>query len=277
MKKNTTAQFCSLIGLVALFYVLTMLAMVIFQLKGVEQWRMLMASSALQNIGVFIIPAVITARIFNPGNTLRVMKIDSAPGLIPILLVLAIYVSSVPMLNGIVMWNENLPLPESLSWIRDMEDQMAATTEQMMALTSVGRLIIAILLIGVLTGIGEEFIFRGTIQRLISERNTNIHVAIWITAIIFSAIHFQPLGFVPRMLLGAYFGYLLSWSGSLWLPVLAHALNNSIAVIAYYNTSIETMVWLGESPTTVTFTISAIITALLMYIFYRYFRRKTNN
>ncbi len=272
MKHNTVKQFCTLIALVALFYLLLMVAITIFTLKGVEQWRMLMATSALQNIGIFIIPAVITARIFNPGKTMQVMGISRVPRVVPMLLVTLIYIASIPMLNGIVTWNENWPLPEWLSWMRDLEEQMAATTEQMLALTSVSRLIIAILLVGVLTGIGEEFIFRGTIQRLMTERNINIHVAVWVTATIFSAIHFQPLGFVPRLLLGAYFGYLLAWSRCLWLPILAHALNNSVAVIAYYNSSIETMSWLGESVTTTTFVISTFLTFTLLYIFYRYYR-----
>jgi membrane protease YdiL (CAAX protease family) len=54
---------------------------------------------------------------------------------------------------------------------------------------------------------------------------------IWICAAIFSAIHMQFLGFVPRLLLGAYFGYLLIWSGNIWLPIIAHFCNNAIAVL----------------------------------------------
>lgn len=272
MKHNTAKQYCTLIALVALFYLLLMVAIAIFTMKGVEQWRMLMATSALQNIGIFIIPAVITARIFNPGRTMQVMGINRLPGVVPTLLVLLIYITSIPMLNGIVTWNENWPLPEWLSWMHELEEQMAATTEQMLALTSVTRLIVAILLVGVLTGIGEEFIFRGTVQRLMSERNINIHVAVWVTAAIFSAIHFQPLGFVPRLLLGAYFGYLLAWSRCLWLPILAHALNNSVAVVAYYTPSIESMPWIGESVTTASFAISTTLTIALLYLFYRLYR-----
>jgi len=62
----------------------------------------------------------------------------------------------------------------------------------------------------------------------------NVHVAIWTTAIIFSAIHFQFFGFLPRMLLGALFGYVLIYTGSIWMPVLAHFINNSVGVLGYY-------------------------------------------
>lgn len=248
--------------------------MVIFQMKGVEQWRLMMAMTALQNIGMFIIPAVITARIFNPGKTMKVMQISSLPSLWQVLLVLAIYVASAPMMNGIVLWNEGWQLPEWLSWLREMEDAAMAATEQMMSLSSVGELVVAILLVGVLTGIGEEFLFRGSLQRLLLEKKINVHAAIWISALIFSVVHMQAFGVVPRMLLGAYFGYLVVWSGSLWLPILAHALNNSVAVAAYYDKSIETMPWIGEEPSALTFTISTAATIALLIVLGKFLRKK---
>ena len=273
MKRKLGTQILSLLALVMLFYLLIMVAMVIFQVEGVEQWRMLMAMSALQNIGMFIIPAVIVARIFNAGKAMRVMQINRFPNVMQIVMVLLIYVASAPMMNGIVLWNEGWQLPEWLSWLREMEDAAMAATEQMLSLTSVGRLVIAILLVGVLTGIGEEFFFRGSLQRLLLEQNMNRHAAIWITAFIFSVVHMQAFGVVPRMLLGAYFGYLAVWSGSLWLPILAHALNNSVAVAAYYDKSIETMPWIGTEPTTLTFVISSAATAVLIFVFAKFLRK----
>ena len=60
------------------------------------------------------------------------------------------------------------------------------------------------------------------------------HWGIWISAILFSAMHMQFYGFVPRLLLGALFGYLLVWSGSIWLPFIGHFINNALAVIAMF-------------------------------------------
>jgi membrane protease YdiL (CAAX protease family) len=85
----------------------------------------------------------------------------------------------------------------------------------------------------VIPAIGEEFFFRGGIQNIISDKK-NIHVAVWVSAFVFSAIHMQFYGFIPRMLLGGMYGYLLFWSGSLWLPVIAHFVNNGMAVLVYY-------------------------------------------
>ena len=99
MNKKTSTQIFALLGLVILFYLLTIVAIFILQYKGVEMWRLLMASTALQNIGIFIIPAVITARIFNPGKTLQVMQIDRMPGLAHIGLMILIYMASIPAMR----------------------------------------------------------------------------------------------------------------------------------------------------------------------------------
>jgi len=82
--------------------------------------------------------------------------------------------------------------------------------------------------------LGEELLFRGVVQRILTEMTRNHHWGIWLSAALFSALHLQFFGFIPRLLLGAIFGYLLVWSGSLWLPILAHFVNNAGAVIALW-------------------------------------------
>jgi membrane protease YdiL (CAAX protease family) len=91
-----------------------------------------------------------------------------------------------------------------------------------------------LLIMAVIPAIGEELLFRGVIQQQLHFRLKNPHMAIWITAMLFSAIHMQFYGFIPRMLLGAFFGYLMVWTQSLWVPVLAHFLNNAGAVSMQY-------------------------------------------
>ena len=85
-----------------------------------------------------------------------------------------------------------------------------------------------------MAGLAEEILFMGALLSIIRKKATNPHLAIWIVAIIFSAIHFQFYGFIPRMLLGAFLGYLLYWSKSIWIPVFAHFLHNAIAVTGNY-------------------------------------------
>ena len=115
--------------------------------------------------------------------------------------------------------------------LRDSEDAMEQITNQLLTLNSVGDLVAGILVVGVMAGVSEEFFFRGALFGIMRRGRANIHIVIWTVAIVFSAIHFQFFGFVPRMLLGAWFGYLLVWTRSLWVPVIAHALNNGIVVV----------------------------------------------
>ena len=93
-------------------------------------------------------------------------------------------------------------------------------------------------LTGLLTGLGEEMFFRGALQRICCDGMRRRHLAVWTAAFVFSTLHFQFFGFVPRLVLGAFFGYAYLWSGSLWVPVIGHALNNS-AVVAF--------MWMGNN------------------------------
>ena len=113
MNKKTSTQIFTLLGLVILFYLLTITAVFILQYKGVETWRFLMATTALQNIGIFIIPEESPARIFNPGRTMQVMQINRMPGIAHIGLMLLIYMASIPAMSAIVQWNEGWQLPEA--------------------------------------------------------------------------------------------------------------------------------------------------------------------
>ena len=89
-------------------------------------------------------------------------------------------------------------------------------------------------MIAIIPAIGEELLFRGVIQRLFINWTKNAHWGILITSILFSALHMQFFGFFPRMMLGILFGYLFLWSGSLWLPILCHFINNGSAVVYVY-------------------------------------------
>ena len=114
---------------------------------------------------------------------------------------------------------------------KDLEAKSEDSINIMTSGNSAGILIVNIMIVGIFAGLGEELFFRGGLMRLLGGvKSIGTHKAIWISAIIFSALHLQFFGFVPRMLLGVFFGYLLAWSGSLWLPILMHIINNSIIV-----------------------------------------------
>ena len=191
----------------------------------------------IQDLLVFILPAVATAMIVTRLPA-RLLCVDRFPKPTTALLTLFVLVCSIPAMNWIIEWNKGWHLPESMaateSFFRQLEDGAEATTRLLMNGASIPSLVLSVLIVGVLAGFSEELFFRGALQRILAQTQMNIHVVIWLVAFIFSAFHFQLFGLVPRMLLGAFFGYLLWWTKSLWLPILVHVFNNSLVVIAEY-------------------------------------------
>lgn len=224
------------IGIELLCFCLTSLVTIFFSLttSGITLTRFALTT---QDLLLFILPALCAAYLFG-GNAFRYLKADRAPKAGAIAGIVLCLLFAIPAMNLLIEWNESVVLPESLAgieaWLKAQEASAQAMTEQMLQMSNGVDLIIMILIVGVLTGIGEEFVFRGVLQRLFLDKFRNPHIAVWVTAVIFSAVHFQFYGFVPRMLLGAFFGYLLVWSGNIWLPIIAHALNNSFSVAGAY-------------------------------------------
>lgn len=146
---------------------------------------------------------------------------------------LVLFFVALPLLNQTIWWNENLPVPDSGIWqqLRQWEEAAADATRTMLGGESIGSMIACVLIVGVLTGFCEEVFFRGAVQRTLTMCGMGPQVAIWMTAAIFSLLHFQFFGFVPRLLLGALFGYMLLYSKSVWVPAAMHALNNSAVVV----------------------------------------------
>ncbi len=232
-----------------------------------------------QNVLAFMLPVVITV-VFISAKPLEYLRLNKAPSIKSITFLIATFIVMTPAFNYIVDWNNNISLPESMkgieSWMRTAENAAQAVTNKIL---NENNLIVSILIIGMLTGMSEEMLFRGGLQTILRSRPMSIHMAIWVTAIIFSIMHFQFFGFVPRVLLGAFFGYLAYWSGSLWTAVIAHALNNSTVIVAHrinqasgYNLDNLGLVNNGEFP--VLAICSLIVTTLLIYYYLKTTRAK---
>ena len=189
-----------------------------------------------QNILAFIIPAMLMWKFCFNVSPLKAIEAERAPQIKMISLALLLYFVGMPALNQIVYWNQEMHLPKFLSdfeeWSRNLENLAEEQTKGLLSSTALLPTAMNILVIGILTGIGEEFFFRGALQRGLAWCGINPHIAIWVSAFIFSAVHFQFYGFVPRLLLGALFGYLYWWSGSIWVNSFIHALNNSLVIIS---------------------------------------------
>ncbi len=235
-----------------------------------------MATSAIQGVLAFCLPAILAVKLagFHPGSFL---KLDGELTARAIFGILVLYIVALPALNWIVDWNAHIHLPESMAGLeqtlRTWEEANGKAGELLLSSTSFGGMLMGVLVVGILTGFCEEIFFRGALQRLLGVCGMRPFLAISLTALVFSILHFQFFGFVPRLLLGAFFGFLLFRSQSLWTAACAHAVNNSMVVVSSWlvNTgmisSTPDSVGLPDSGFPWLAAGSAIATVLLLYFF----------
>ena len=192
-----------------------------------------------QTIALFLVPSSLVAYLVSK-SPIKWLKLDTRPELKSALWAIGIMLVALPAINLLAHLNQQMVLPTWLSgveeWMKSKEAEAEWLTKQFMSATTIGGLLVNLFLMAVLPALSEEITFRGVLQRLLSPKNSslNSHLSIWLTAIIFSAIHMQFYGFIPRMLLVALFGYMFVWTCSLWVPMLMHFVNNGMAVLLYY-------------------------------------------
>ena len=176
-------------------------------------------------IGLFITPTLLYSYLTE--FDFRFTKISRQD----IILVIAIMMLITPFIALLLEWNMMIPLPE---WLLHFDVNSEAIVFAFLQMSNYSDLLFTLLVVAVIPGIGEELLFRGYLQQKIGVWTGNIHSSIIITAFLFSAIHFHFQGMFPRFVLGMLLGYLFYWSNSLWLPILAHFVNNAQAVIFSY-------------------------------------------
>jgi len=166
------------------------------------------------------------------------LKLNFRFPLVLLMMVFSIMVMSTPIMEVLVLVNQKMVLPDFLSglerWMRESEQSAQKVTAALLKMNDWVDLLKAVLLIGLVTAVAEELVFRGCLQTIFVRWTQNTHVAIWITATLFSAFHLEFFGFLPRLMLGVFFGYFAAWSGSIWPAVWAHFLNNASAVVITY-------------------------------------------
>lgn len=201
--------------------------------------------------------------------------------LIPVLITAFIVVIFMVVNSVFIEWNSSVDFPpfadEFENWARDREEEAGELTAFLTQFGSTGQLILALIVIAVLPAVGEEIVFRGLIQNELMRGTRNIHLSIWFAAFLFSAIHLQFFGFIPRMLLGALFGYLYYWSGNLLIAIIAHFVNNAVSVIALYFHQQGTLTFNLESPESAPMSmviLSAALTVGLLYYFYNFYQQR---
>ena len=224
------------------------------------------------SVGLFIVPPLLFA--YFTGFQLQLsQKINRQT----VLLAIAIMLIANPFVAYLMQWNQSLVLPDFLEtvqrWMEVSEQKAMQLTEAFLAMNSMGDLFINLFLIALIPAIGEELLFRGVLQQLFAKWTGKIHLAIFISAFLFSAIHMQFFGFLPRLVLGLILGYMFYWSKNLWLPILAHFTNNALAILfAYHFVADKVQIDFLNEEIPVNFSgafISFLAVALLMYLLYK--------
>jgi membrane protease YdiL (CAAX protease family) len=220
---------------------------------------------ALNQFFGLLLPAILFLIFFYKEKAGRHVQIQIPENSTLILISLGIWLVSMPAIQFLTIWNESLPLAD---WMNDTSDEITHYMREIIFMDSPTDLIVNLALIALLPSLAEELFFRGVVQKEFEIHLGNPHLAVLLTAMFFSAIHFQFEGFLPRFFLGAILGYTYFYSRSLFIPILIHFTNNALMVVlAYQNEEVLNNEMTGDVQ--VQYPLLLISLVLLIYLFYR--------
>lgn len=233
-------------------------------------------SSAIQMVLMFFMPAI-TLIVWSGQEPVSFLGLNRYGGVVNLsILALAILLVSMPFISLLTQINRLLILPDGLSslelWMQNLERSAQETTNLLLAGTSIWDYLGNMLFIGVFAAVAEEVFFRGALQQLLVKLFKNKHVGVWMTSFIFSLMHLQFYGFLPRIILGVLLGYLFVFSRNLWIPILIHFLNNALVVtLSFFFKENSVHQYLENPPITSIFIITGLVSlGLLIYLFWVY-------
>ena len=192
----------------------------------------------IASIFMFVVPPIVYYYITRKENRMQALGFRrlSSPWWL-IIVALALMFVSIPVTTTLTTWNEGMHLGGAFSgiekWMKELEETAQALTDKMTNVDTIGGLLLNLLVIALIPAVGEEMTFRGVFQQSLTRRMSP-HIAIILSAAIFSFFHFQFFGFLPRLFLGILLGYMFYITGSLWTSILMHFVNNGAAVTLYY-------------------------------------------
>ncbi len=188
-------------------------------------------------LGGFIIGGIVYLRFYEPKQWHHLFQ-RSNINLYSILIASVLVISFMFVNTIFIEWNANLDFPDFMKgfeeWASQKEDDLKMVTEFLTEYRSIWEFLLGFVVIAIIPAVGEELIFRGILQNKFHQYFRNIHVAIILSAIIFSGFHIQFYGFIPRLMLGIVFGYMYYWSQNLWYPIIGHFINNGMTLILIY-------------------------------------------
>lgn len=240
-------------------------------------------NTVTQSVFAIAIPAILIVAWTN-SKPLQYLKIKKEKNFNKkIVFTVLVFVFSYIFASFLSVWNEGVILPEWLSEVekvmRTMEDAALETTNLLLSGKTVGSLILNIVVIAALASISEELFFRGAMQQFIQEKFKNGHLSVWLTALIFSIVHFQFYGFFPRLFLGAVLGYLFLYTRNLWIPIVLHFLNNAtVIMVNFFWSDTDWYNRIEDTTISYTFILLALVSILTtIFLFVVYNKRASKN
>jgi membrane protease YdiL (CAAX protease family) len=239
------------------------------------------ALQIINMIGGLLLPALVYVWLIK-GDAASDMKLSRFPGSLSLFLSALLIVVAQPFISFINDINGQMHLPAFMvgveSWMLNMEHQAKNLTDAFLATTSMPGLLLNVFMIAALPAITEEIVFRGLLAQLFRDWTHSKHWAIVISSLVFAGIHMQFYGFLPRFLLGISLGYLFFWTGSLWVPIVAHFANNLLSVIVeflYRKGSISLNAeQLGFSDNVIIVISSILLTSAILFYFSKFKNRQ---
>ena len=193
--------------------------------------NLIRAVMAINQALSFLVPSIFFALFLHEKRWANFFTLDKIPSFQNIMLGVLILFVSLPLVQYTILLNKAIPLPE---WMHSVENDTENMLKGLLKMDFTYEIIVNVLVIALIPAIGEELVFRGVLQqKLIQWFGKNHHAAIWLSGAIFSAIHLQFEGFLPRMILGAVLGYLFYYTKNIWISIIAHFFNNASQIVAY--------------------------------------------
>lgn len=208
-------------------------------IMGLNSLRFMQISS---QIFTFVLPPIVYALLIkeNPFKSLGFNKTTITWLFLGVAMMYAI----LPLNSVFAEWNANIKFPDSMTdferLLQDMQERATEIMERFVNVTSIGGLILNLFMIAGLAALGEELLFRSIIQTSLIKVCKNAHIGIIIASAIFSIIHMEFYGLLPRFVLGMLLGYMYYYSRSIWIPIAMHFANNGTIVFLYYLNNIGT-------------------------------------
>lgn len=259
--------------------ILTRLLLLIPEVGDAGEVVSIYVGSIMQSVFAIGLPAYLAVALTadRPTHYLKINKNRKLGQ--KIVFAILIFCVSYPFASFLARWNSAMELPELMRGIeevmRSMEDTAMETTELLLSGSTIGSLALNLFIVAAMAAISEELFFRGALQQFLMEKYRNGHAAVWITALLFSVVHFQFYGFLPRLVLGALLGYLFLYTRNLWVPVIFHFVNNAtVILLRFFWGETEWFSRVEEMPVTFSYLTGAIVSALITLLLFRIYLKK---